>query len=141
MVYMAMGQPQRKVREQQNGLMFEEWIYGEPPKETKFVRFSGDRVIQTEMAALGKKPVVRATDETDGYFNQQQGTSVQLGDRPEGDESDRAHPTLLAPGEQPAENKNSPQRVKLPPNIGQPREAPRDTDPADQPQGGSPPPQ
>jgi hypothetical protein len=141
MVYMALGQPQQKVREQQNGLMFEEWIYGEPPKETKFVRFSGDRVIQTEMAALGKKPVVRATDETDGYFNQQQGTTVQLGDKPEGDESDRTHPTLLAPGEKPAENKNSPQRVKLPPNIDKPREAPRDPNPVDQSQGGSTQPQ
>lgn len=136
MVYLSLGQPQQKVREQQNGLLFEEWIYGEPPKETKFVRFSGDRVIQTELAVLGKKPVVRATDETDGYWNQHQEKTVQVGDRAAGDESDRAHPTLLAPGEKPAENANSPQQVRIPPNIDKPREAPRGTEttpPAPQP--------
>jgi hypothetical protein len=136
MVYMSLGQPQQKVREQQNGLMFEEWIYGEPPKETKFVRFSGPRVIQTEMAALGKKPVVRATDETDGYLSQHTQRTVQLGDKMEGDESDRGHPSLLAPGEAPPQNTNSPQQVKLPPNIDKPREAPKDPS---QEQTGAPP--
>ena len=125
MVYMSKGQPEKKVREQSNGLLFEEWIYGEPPKPTEFVRFSGDRVIQTEMAALGKKPEVCNTDETDGYLaaHPDNERTVQLGDRAATDGDDN-HPTLLAPGEKPPENTNSPQKVNIPPDIGQQKPAP-----------------
>jgi hypothetical protein len=124
MVYMAMGQPQRRVREQSNGLLFEEWIYGEPPKPTQFVRFSGDRVIQTEMAALGAKPEVRAQDETDGYLAGHPQNTVQLGDQAATAEGDENHPTLLAPGEKLPENPHSPQKVNIPPDIGKERPAP-----------------
>ncbi len=46
MVVAAIGKPQRKVRERDpDGLETEDWIYGEPPQKTIFVRFAGDRVI------------------------------------------------------------------------------------------------
>jgi hypothetical protein len=78
------------------------------------------------MAALGKKPEVRATDETDGYLTEHPDNerTVQMGDRAATDGDDQNHPTLLAPGEKPPENANSPQKVNIPPDIGQQKPAP-----------------
>jgi hypothetical protein len=45
MVVAAIGKPDRKVRERdQEGNDIEDWIYGQPPSKTVFVRFMGDRV-------------------------------------------------------------------------------------------------
>jgi hypothetical protein len=44
-VVAAIGKPERKVRERDNeGNDIEDWIYGQPPSKTVFVRFMGDRV-------------------------------------------------------------------------------------------------
>ncbi len=46
MVVAAIGKPQRKIRERTpEGVETEDWIYGEPPGKTLFVRFSGDQVV------------------------------------------------------------------------------------------------
>jgi hypothetical protein len=46
-VLAALGRPERKVRERQpDGQDVEDWIYGQPPGKTVFVRFAGDKVIQ-----------------------------------------------------------------------------------------------
>jgi hypothetical protein len=46
MVTAAIGKPDRKVRERTpEGVETEDWIYGQPPGKTIFVRFSGERVI------------------------------------------------------------------------------------------------
>jgi hypothetical protein len=46
-VVAALGRPERKVRERQpDGLETEDWIYGQPPGKTIFVRFAGDKVIR-----------------------------------------------------------------------------------------------
>lgn len=47
MVLAAMGQPNRKVREIQDGREIEDWIYGDPPFVT-FVRFIGDEVVEVK---------------------------------------------------------------------------------------------
>jgi len=45
MVIAAIGKPDHKVRERDaEGNDIEDWIYGQPPSKTVFVRFSGDRV-------------------------------------------------------------------------------------------------
>ena len=45
MVVAAIGKPERKVRERDaDGNEIEDWIYGQPPSKTVFVRFMGDRV-------------------------------------------------------------------------------------------------
>lgn len=45
MVVAAMGKPDHKVRERDsNGNDIEDWIYGQPPDKTVFVRFTGERV-------------------------------------------------------------------------------------------------
>lgn len=44
-VVAAIGKPDHKVRERDNqGNDIEDWIYGQPPSKTVFVRFNGDRV-------------------------------------------------------------------------------------------------
>ncbi len=45
MVVAAIGRPERKVRERDpDGNEIEDWIYGNPPSKTVFVRFMGDHV-------------------------------------------------------------------------------------------------
>ncbi len=58
MVLFAMGQPERKVREIEGQMPFEEWIYGAPPKPVEFVRINGNRVIRVEIAKVGEAPVI-----------------------------------------------------------------------------------
>ncbi|HEY6946863.1 MAG TPA: hypothetical protein VI431_17120 [Candidatus Acidoferrum sp.] len=48
-VVAAMGKPDHKVRERDsNGNDIEDWIYGQPPSKTVFVRFTGDHVTKIE---------------------------------------------------------------------------------------------
>lgn len=58
MVLAALGEPRTKHREHagggEEGALYEEWIYGDPPHPTQFVRFHHDRVTRLEIAALGK---------------------------------------------------------------------------------------
>ena len=44
MVMAAKGRPQKKIREKDGELEYEEWIYGEPPQDVDFVRLAGDEV-------------------------------------------------------------------------------------------------
>jgi hypothetical protein len=45
MVVAAIGRPDHKVRERDSeGNDIEDWIYGQPPSKTVFIRFTGDRV-------------------------------------------------------------------------------------------------
>lgn len=50
MVIFAKGRPERKMREMDGLMPFEEWIYGEAPQEVDFVRINGNRVIRLEVA-------------------------------------------------------------------------------------------
>jgi hypothetical protein len=68
MVMYAMGQPDRKVRETEGQMPFEEWIYGNPPQPVQFVRINGNRVIRLEIAAVGKAPQIFEKDEVEGLM-------------------------------------------------------------------------
>ena len=104
MVIYALGQPRDKTREQDNGVPFEEWIYGEAPQPTQFVRFSGEHVVRVEVAAVGQDLIVRNQDETGGYTANSDVHEVKMGDAaPPATESDQAHrkaPSLRLPGEE-----------------------------------------
>src|ERR1700761_6530344 len=90
MVLFAMGQPQRKIREMDGQMPFEEWIYGKPPSDIKFVRINGNRVIRVELAKVGKPPEIFTKDEVEGMMrtdgtpltaeNTSGTKTVQLGD-------------------------------------------------------------
>jgi hypothetical protein len=117
MVLYSLTQPDRKLREQDaNGFLYEEWVYGTPPKEVQFVRFEGDRVTRVEIAAIGKEPIIRDKDETDGFLSGKQMVrehTINEGDAPASDASQRAAPTLRLPNEPPPPD--SPQKVQYPP--------------------------
>jgi hypothetical protein len=54
MVMFAKGQPDKKSREMDEQMPFEEWVYGVPPEEVDFVRINGNRVIRVEIAKDGQ---------------------------------------------------------------------------------------
>lgn len=46
MVIAALGRPEQKIRERDpDGTETEDWVYGQPPGKTVFVKFAGDKVI------------------------------------------------------------------------------------------------
>ena len=66
MVIYARGRPQKKIRETDDqGKPYEEWIYGEPPQDVEFVRFSGPEVVQVKIMKVGGEKIVRTEKELD----------------------------------------------------------------------------
>lgn len=134
MVLYALGQPHGKTREEDNGVPFEIWIYGEAPQPTQFVRFNGDKVVRIEVANVGQDLIVRNQDETGGYQdNGESSHEVRMGDAaPSADGESggkRQAPSLRLPGEQ---LPGTMQRVEMP---GQPETKPQPIPP---PPGSSP---
>jgi hypothetical protein len=110
MVLFALGEPQRKSREVEEQMPFEEWIYGQPPADVQFVRINGNRVIRVEIAKVGYPPKIYTKDEVSGMMRTD-GTALaeekpkehtlKLGDvrRDPDTQSPAPAPTLAAPGE------------------------------------------
>jgi hypothetical protein len=117
MVLYAKGQPEKKTREMDGQMPFEEWIFGQPPQDVEFVRINGNRVIRLEIAKMGETPVVFTKDEveglmrTDGTLIESASTNtrtVAVGDveRNPDTQAPAAPPTLRNPGEKlPDDNK------------------------------------
>jgi hypothetical protein len=108
MVIAAIGQPRTKVRERQDQMPFEEWIYGEPPEPVQFVRFNNNRVIRIEIAKVGESLEIRTENEMRDYWQKQPAENtriVKLGDQAPaqpgggGDTPARKAPSLRLPGE------------------------------------------
>lgn len=107
MVLAAMGEPKTKDREHtsstdENSPMYEEWIYGDPPQPTQFVRFRNGHVVRLEIAAIGKPIEVRDKNEIGGPPEPTlEARTIANGDpQPSADgEGNRPAPTLRKPGE------------------------------------------
>jgi len=110
MVLFALGQPQKKIREMEGQMPFEEWIYGAPPKDVQFVRINGNRVIRIELAKMGEKPQIFEKDEVEGMMRTDgtplmppaQTKTVAMGDvvRNPDTQAPAPPPSLRNPGEQ-----------------------------------------
>lgn len=113
MVLFAKGQPQRKVREIEGQMPFEEWIYGQAPEPVEFVRINGNRVIRVEVAKVGEAPQIFDQDVVEGLMRtdgtavvaaaeQQRTRTVRMGDveKDPNRQAPAPPPTLTAPGEQ-----------------------------------------
>ena len=115
MVLAAVGAPRSKHREHtgdDDSSYYEEWIYGEPPQATQFVRFRHDHVIRLEIAALGKPVEIRDKNEVGGEQSPTlEARTVVNGDQHPGQNgerrSDAPAPTLRRPGD-PEETVNAP---------------------------------
>ena len=67
MVTYSLGRPPKKIREKdtENDVDYEEWIYGEPPKDVHFVRMVGDEVVRVEVMKVSGEKIVRTEKEVD----------------------------------------------------------------------------
>jgi hypothetical protein len=66
MVIYAKGRPGKKIRDtDESGKPYEEWMYGEPPEDVEFVRFSGPEVVQVKIMKVGGEKIVRTEKEID----------------------------------------------------------------------------
>ena len=63
MVTYAKGRPPKKVREHEEDVEYEEWIYGEPPQDVEFVRFVGDEVVKLETMKVDGTKLVKVDKE------------------------------------------------------------------------------
>jgi hypothetical protein len=126
MVLHALGHPDTKSRERDGDMPFEEWIYGQPPKDVEFVRFNGNRVIQVEDAKLGQPPIIRKTDEMGDYWSTVPNPNVRevrLGDTNSAavgaQSAQSAPPSLKKPGETLPNQQDIPSmdRVQFPPGM------------------------
>ena len=111
MLLYAKGEPNTKYHEMDGNMPFDEWVYGEAPKDVVFVRINGNRVIRVELAKVGKVPEIFTKDEVEGLMRTD-GTPVttaaaieihpaQVGDvvRDPDTQAPAAPPTLGAPDE------------------------------------------
>ena len=110
MLLFAKGPPERKSREMEGQMPFEEWIYGKPPEEVQFVRINGNRVIRVEIARMGESPIIFTKDEVEGMMRtdgsplnpaRSSTRPVELGDvvRDPDTQAPLAPPSLRNPGE------------------------------------------
>jgi hypothetical protein len=138
MVLFAKGQPQRKIREMDGQMPFEEWIYGQPPSDIEFVRVNGNRVIRVEVAKVGKTPVIFTKDEVEGMMRTD-GTpltpgdppgahTVQMGDvqRNPDTQAPAPPPSLRKPGETIPADDGKDSRVNVMRPVQFPKQAPDD---------------
>jgi hypothetical protein len=65
MVTYSKGRAEKKIREKDGETEYEEWIYGEPPKDVEFVRLVGDEVVQMKIMKIDGEKIVRTQREVD----------------------------------------------------------------------------
>jgi hypothetical protein len=95
MVIYSKGRPPKKVRENDGDTAYEEWIYGDPPKDVDFVRLVGDEVVRVETMKVDGQKVLR----TDKEVNLEQPSVASGASQPQ--ERPANAPSLRRPGEAP----------------------------------------
>jgi hypothetical protein len=98
MVMASMGRAPKKIRDNDGTNDYEEWIYGEPPKEVNFVRFVGDRVTRIETMKVDGEKLVRTQKEIDLDSITNANTVAKKQDTQE-EEPKADAPSLMRPGE------------------------------------------
>lgn len=63
MVIDAVGRPPKRIRESQDNVDYEEWIYGEPPGDVQFIRFVNEEVVRVEHSQVGGETTVKTARE------------------------------------------------------------------------------
>jgi len=126
MVVYAKGRPPKKIRDKDdNGVDYEEWIYGNPPEEVDFVRFQGTFVTRLEIMTVDGQKIVRTEKEVDLQSREAELAAKKAEQKP------ADAPSLLRPGEQAEDSSDNRDMPRTP------YPAPT-TNPSDTP-GGAPP--
>lgn len=109
MVIYALGRPPQKYRSEDREQNYEEWIYGTPPQEVKFVRFVGNEVVRIETMKVDGTKVVQTQKEVNLDQNQPEVAqeTAQPGSAPAqaqpasqpSDNAPQGRPSLRRPGE------------------------------------------
>jgi hypothetical protein len=141
-VVASMGEPQTKHREHadgenENSPVLEEWIYGQPPQATQFVRFKNGMVVRLEIAAIGKPIEIHDKNEVnDTPEPSLLARTVTNGDVQRNQDGDTGHaakpPTLMKPGEQ-SENARTTGKVHMPDDDPTPQRIPGPADQSSEP--------
>jgi len=146
MVTYAKGRPPQRIREKNDqGAEYEEWIYGTPPSDVEFVRFTGDEVTQLKIMPVGGEKVVKTEREVqmdrNGVATEAKAgapgstptpnDSAAAQPAPTQTASEKKHsaPTLRRPGEAPVQPDYDPNVVRVPVTIGPTNTGPGETDP------------
>lgn len=104
MVTYAKGRPPQRVREKdENQTDYEEWIFGQPPEDVEFVRFTGDEVTQLKIMKVDGEKIVRTEKEV---HLPQPGAGIEVAAEPQPQGQTPGNsgkvPTLRRPGEAPS---------------------------------------
>jgi hypothetical protein len=99
MVVYAMGRAPKKIRDHEGTTDYEEWIYGEPPKEVNFVRFVGDRVVRIETMKVDGEKEIRTAKEVDLDAGHDAQTVAAKKQTEEQSDEKKTGPSLMRPGE------------------------------------------
>ena len=142
MVVYSKGRPERRIRESdEHGKPYEEWIYGEPPADVEFVRFSGREVVRLEIMKVDGQKIVRTEREVDLKEVREAEARQREQEKVAKPEAVANRPTLRLPGEgvDPAVPRRTAPATPEPvdPNQRDPTLGP----PSDQPPAPLPPPQ
>jgi hypothetical protein len=114
MVIYSKGRPEKKMREKdEQGAEYEDWIYGEPPKDVNFIRIVGDEVVRVETMKVGGEKIVKTEKEID-LGGPQVATAAQKEQRP------TKAPTLRRPGEETSQPSGSSVPTSVPNTTGDP---------------------
>jgi hypothetical protein len=121
MVTYSKGRPPKRLREKdEHGNEYEEWIYGQPPEDVEFVRFTEDEVTQLKVMKVGGEKIVKTEKEV---ILQQEPTVAKADTEAEKPLPKPANaPTLRRPGEA-APQPNGPDNgiMTIPPPGDQPQ--------------------
>jgi hypothetical protein len=99
MVVYAMGRAPKRIRDKDGETEYEEWIYGEPPKEVNFVRFVADRVIRIETMKVDGEKEVRTAKEIDLDAGHDARTLAKKQTDDSSSDEKKSGPSLMRPGE------------------------------------------
>jgi hypothetical protein len=113
MLIYAKGRPPRKIREKDGEIEYEEWIYGEPPRDVDFVRMVGDEVVRVETMKVDGTKTLRTAKEV----NLEPQPSVA---KASGEERPANAPSLRRPGEaatEPPTPSGNTKPVQVPPPV------------------------
>jgi hypothetical protein len=101
MVIYAKGRPLKKIREtDEGGKPYEEWIYGQPPEDVEFVRFTGAEVAQVKIMKVGGEKIVRTEKEVDLKEVREAEARKREQERVAKPQPAANRPTLRRPGEE-----------------------------------------